>query len=82
MRFTQEDAILTHLRTGAEISPLEALDKFGCFRLAGVIFNLREAGYEIETQVRVAHRDGRKKHFAAYKLISCPANDGQRNFTF
>lgn len=66
---TQEAAILAHLKAGNTISPLEALDKFGCFRLAGVIYNLRAAGYWIETSDGVTHRDGRKKHFAVYKLI-------------
>lgn len=70
---TQEQAVLAHLKTGATISPLEALDKFGCFRLAGVIFNLRGDGYDIETQDGTSVRSGKTKHFAVYKLRSAPA---------
>lgn len=80
---TQKQAILAHLRTGASITPLEALEKYGCFRLASVIHELRRDGHQIETD------DGKhgKKHFAIYKLISCPPKHtegcrGQRQFAF
>lgn len=65
---TQEQAVLAHLQAGNQLTPLEALAKFGCFRLASVIFNLREAGHDIATLDGVTHRDGRRKHFAVYKL--------------
>lgn len=64
MKLTQEAAILAHLKTGASISSLEALNQYGCFRLASVIFNLRKAGYAIKsTQGRHA-----EKRFAVYRL--------------
>ena len=79
---TQEQMVLSHLRTGLSISPLEALDKYGCFRLASVIFNLRAAGYEIQTLDGASSRNGRTKHYAVYKLTSAPAVGGQRRFQF
>lgn len=61
---TQTDAILAHLRAGHEITPLEALERFGCMRLAARIADLRGAGHDIET--RDVSRNG--KTFAAYRL--------------
>lgn len=83
---TQEAAILAYLKSGATLSGLDALNKFGCIHLPGVIHSLRQAGYDIETQngkafSRIAGRD---KRFAVYKLVSSPApvNGGQRTFAF
>lgn len=61
---TQAEAIKTHLLTGAPITPLEALDRYGCFRLAARIDELRREGLEIET---VTETRGGKK-FARYEL--------------
>ena len=51
---------------GNTITPLEALDKFGCFRLADIIFKLKKDGYNIET-ARIKDGD---KGYARYKLIT------------
>lgn len=40
---TQEDAILQHMKLGQRITPLEALNLYGCFRLAARIHELRQA---------------------------------------
>lgn len=61
---TQTAAILDYLRGGRDLTPLEALDKFGCFRLAARIDDLRAAGHAIET--RIETRNG--KRFASYRL--------------
>ena len=47
---TQKTNILAHLKSGRGITPLEALDEYGCFRLASVIGRLRNAGHDIVTQ--------------------------------
>tara|TARA_Y100000310_G_scaffold241983_1_gene246135 strand:- start:64 stop:315 length:252 start_codon:yes stop_codon:yes gene_type:complete len=44
---TQNDRILAHLRAGESISALEALDRYGCFRLASRINDLKNQGYVI-----------------------------------
>ena len=63
----QTAAILAHLETGATLTPLEALDRFGCFRLGARIWDLRRAGWEIEaTMVPV----GNGKRVASYRLLS------------
>lgn len=61
---SQEGRILAHLQTGAELSPLEALDKFGCFRLGARIYTLRKEGVPIESRTE---RHGRKFWFV-YRL--------------
>lgn len=62
---TQTDAIRAHLLTGAHLTPLEALDRYGCFRLAARIDELRKEGMNIETISEM--RNGKK--FAKYKFI-------------
>ena len=61
---SQADEILAYLKTGASLTPLEALSRFGCLRLAPRCLELREAGYRIETTIR---RNGRK-WWAEYAL--------------
>src|SRR5687768_10388654 len=46
---TQTDQILKHLKNGGTLTPLEALDKFGCFRLGARIFDLKQEGHAIQT---------------------------------
>lgn len=41
--------ILSHLKRGP-LSAIEALNSYGCFRLAARIKELREQGYDIETR--------------------------------
>ena len=45
---TQAGRILAHLRAGNRLTALEALDAFGCFRLAARIHELRREGWQIE----------------------------------
>ena len=61
---TQTQRILIYLKTGKSLTPLEALNKFGCFRLAARIADLRRDGHTIWT--KYVQKD--KKIFAAYKL--------------
>jgi hypothetical protein len=61
---TQNDAIKQHLLSGKPITPLDALQKYGCFRLAARIDDLRKAGLNIETLTE--KRNG--KQYASYVL--------------
>lgn len=61
---TQNTRILKHLERGKSITPLEALTRFGCFRLSGRIHELREMGHIIERQM--VTRNG--KRIAKYTL--------------
>jgi len=60
---TQNEAILKHLKK-RPITPLQALNLYGCFRLAARISNLRSQGFEIQT--KTVSKNG--KTFAKYCL--------------
>lgn len=62
---TQKEAILRHLQSGRTITPLEALNLYGCFRLGARIWELRDEGYVIRSE---NVKQG-KKTFASYGLV-------------
>ncbi len=62
---SQTKQIREHLESGRSITPLEALKLYGCFRLGARIWDLRDAGLDIETTI--VEVGG--KHFASYRLI-------------
>ena len=62
---TQNQKILDYLKSGKTLTPLVALEKFGCFRLSARIYNLREQGNAIITNN--VTRKG--KTFAEYSLM-------------
>lgn len=45
----QTELVLAHLETGADLTPQDALRRFGCFRLAARVAELRGAGYNVIT---------------------------------
>ena len=61
---SQIDSIRAHLLRGKPITPIQALNLFGCFRLAAAIFNIRAEGYTVDTEM--VHRKGKK--WASYTL--------------
>ena len=63
---SQKSLVLNHLKNDNGITPLEALNKFGAFRLSAIIFDLRKDGYDINTEII---KNG-GKHYANYKLKS------------
>lgn len=60
----QTKLIEKHLKKGKSITPIEALNLFGCFRLAARIADLRKSGMHIVTSY--TERDG--KRWATYRL--------------
>jgi len=63
---SQRKAILKFLSDGHTLTALQALQKFGCLRLAGRINELRAGGLNIKTEI-VATSTG--KHVARYRLL-------------
>lgn len=61
---SQNKQILAHLEAGLSITPLEALKRYGCFRLGARIHDLRAKGYPIATNMI---SDGRKR-YATYSI--------------
>lgn len=47
---TQANAILAYMQAGNGITPIEALDLCGCFRLSARIADLKHRGYDIVTE--------------------------------
>jgi hypothetical protein len=70
---SQLKEIRHYLESGGKLTPLEALDKFGCFRLAAIVHNLREEGLNIKTTMV---KQG-KKSFAEYSIDN---SDGMNLF--
>jgi hypothetical protein len=67
LKQSQKTMILSHLENGYRITPLNALNKFGCMRLAAIIKTLRNEGYNIITQIVKSKEHG--KGYAKYSLI-------------
>ena len=68
---SQNEKILKYLKTHRRgITPQQAYEKFGCLRLSGRIFDLREMGYDISsTLIDVKNRYGEDCRVALYKLV-------------
>ena len=60
----QTNRILRHLKSGRGITPLSALTRFGCMRLAARIEEMRQEGIQVRS--RTLRRNG--KRFACYSL--------------
>lgn len=61
---TQRELVRAHLESGKPLTPLEALNDYGCFRLAARIEELRKMGLGIKTTMIT--KGGRA--FAQYKM--------------
>ena len=62
---SQRELLLAHLKSGRSITPLEALMKYGIFRLAARIWDLRNQGYLIDQEIVV---DQNNKKYSRYWL--------------
>lgn len=61
---TQNERVLSYLKSGKPLTPLAALKRFKCFRLAARVAELRAEGHPIRS--RIVQRGD--KRFAAYWL--------------
>lgn len=67
---TQKESVLAHLRSGKKITPIEALNKFGCFRLAAVIHSLKNNGFlEKHESIDSNLLTKNGKSFSEYSLV-------------
>ena len=46
---TQTNQILAALKAGQHITPIDALNRFGCLRLGARVYDLKQAGHKIQT---------------------------------
>ncbi len=68
---SQNKQILTHLQAGGTLTPLDALYRYGCFRLAARINDLRRAGHVIDVRIVPVTSPKAipgKKHVAQYYM--------------
>lgn len=64
---SQTKQILEHLKSGRTISPLEALELYGCFRLGARIYELRHGHYDGEHhEIEEVPHEGKK--YSVYAL--------------
>lgn len=61
---SQKEQIKKYLLSKKSITPIQALNKFGCFRLAAVIYRLKDEGMKITTEI--IHE--KRKQYASYRL--------------
>jgi hypothetical protein len=61
---TQKQQIEAYLTKGKSLTPIDALTKFGCFRLAARIADLRNEGLNIAT--KIVTKKG--KNYASYSI--------------
>ena len=66
-RASQNKMILEALLAGRKITAIEALQAFGCFRLAARINNLRASGYQIQTGSHICANSGKR---VAYYVLT------------
>jgi hypothetical protein len=62
---SQNKQILAHLQRGDALTPIEALTKYNCFRLASRIHELRTDGHDIMT---IKEKLPSGKYIARYSL--------------
>lgn len=64
---SQNKRIAKHLKSGKSISPLRALELFGCFRLASRIFDIQRPPYNLNITSELIHEGSYK--FARYSIV-------------
>lgn len=73
---SQKDYVLNYLKTHKTISQKEAGDKLGIMDLAGVMRDLRDAGYETgDVWYEGFNRFGDKTRFKKYFIVKGKKND-------
>jgi len=66
-RVTQKSKIRAHLQSGQSITPIDALERYGCFRLAAIIHTLKnDYGMDIKTEL-IKNKYGTK--YGKYTLL-------------
>jgi hypothetical protein len=61
----QAKTILRHLRKHGHISPMQAIVVYGIARLAPCIFDIRNVGYQVDTQIK---HDAQGHKYAKYTM--------------
>ena len=66
---SQQKMILQYMEDFGSITPAEAMEDIGCYRLGARIYDLKHRGYTIRTEmVEKTNRFGKKVRVASYSL--------------
>ncbi len=72
-RKNQMSAIKAHLKQRKSITSMQAFELYGCTRLSAKIFNLRKAGWVIDSVPQVGEtRYGDTCQYVKYRYVSSP----------
>ena len=72
-RITQKSKVRAHLQSGQSITPIDALERYGCFRLAAIIHTLKHhSGMNIKTEL-VKNKYGTK--YGKYTMVNNPVHN-------
>lgn len=69
MSSSQTQKILKHLLRYGQITSMQAINNFGCTRLAARVSDLKDKGIGIETEMVYKKSNGEYKHYALYRLV-------------
>jgi len=70
----QTDEILEALKSGRKLTVLDALDEFGCYRLTSRVWDLKQQGFAIQSEM-ITTESG--KRVAQYSLKQQSVDLGQ-----
>ena len=66
---SQTEMILGHLQAHGTITPIEAMESYGCMRLGARIWDLRKAGHTIIREDETGkNRYGQPVRYARYRM--------------
>mgnify|MGYP003133948131 CR=1 FL=1 len=69
MKMNQKEKVIRHLQMYKSITPLEAFNEYGIMRLAAVIFDLKDMGFGIDSEMQKSlNRFGEKISYSKYTL--------------
>tara|TARA_R100001198_G_C5178201_1_gene176002 strand:+ start:387 stop:602 length:216 start_codon:yes stop_codon:yes gene_type:complete len=69
MKLTQKQKVLRHLKEIGAITPVQAFFDYSVMRLAAIVFNLKDEGYNIKTTIlKSENKFGEPVRYAQYKL--------------
>jgi hypothetical protein len=68
-KLTQKEKVLRHLQEIGAVTPVQAFFDYSIMRLAAIVFELKEDGYDIETiMLRSTNKFGEPIRYAQYKI--------------
>ena len=67
---TQNQQILKHLEEHGSITPIQALNKYGCMRLGARVYDLKAMGHDIRCTIEQhTNSKGQHKRYARYWMM-------------